>query len=162
MQCLGLFVLYTTLSFIILYHVFYAVSETGDYLAAFAINYVCRSLLIFLISHHIRIRKIFSYSWFHLYGYCRVHIPNPLFPFPPFFRFPFFSLFSRQRSPSPLRMWPQPFSSMTYPICTRAQEKCGKPVPIIPLSISMCRPRTGGHPFTYWLSARLLDFRVIV
>ena len=40
---------------------------------------------------------IFFYSWFHLYGYCLLHIPTPVFPFLLSSRFPLPSLSSRQR-----------------------------------------------------------------
>ena len=118
--------------------------------------------------------SIFFFSGFHLYGYC-LYIPPP--PFPLSFLltiFPFFHVLSA-RGVTSLRMWPQPISPMMYRICTRAQENCGKPVPIewailqslspvnslwkndLLLSVSICRPRTGGHPSKYWLSAKLLD-----
>ena len=74
----------------------------------------------------------------------------------------------------PMRMWSQPFFPMLYRICRRAQRNCGKPVPTqlfnrvcpqskslwkndLPLSVSVCRPRTGSHPSKYWPSEKLLD-----
>ena len=91
-----------------------------------------------------------------------------------FFPFPLSLTFFRPEA-HPLRIWPQPFSSKLYRVCTRAQENCGKPVPIqsaiqpspppvhslwkndLPLSDLICRPRTDGHVSKYWPSAKLLE-----
>ena len=75
---------------------------------------------------------IFFYSWFHLYGYCLLHIATPVSPFLLSFFLsvsPFFHCLPA-RGPPFENVRPQPFSPMLYRICTRAQENCGKPVPI--------------------------------
>ena len=54
--------------------------------------------------------SIFFYSCFHLYGNLPLTYPPP---------FPVFSFFlSLPPEVPPMRMWPQPFSSMLYRICT--------------------------------------------
>ena len=100
--------------------------------------------------------------------------PHLVFPFSSFFPFPLFFPFFLPEV-HPLRMWPQPFSPMLYRICRSLQGNCGKLVPIqsaiqqsqhpvyslwktdLPLSVSICRPRNGGHPSKYWPSAKMLD-----
>ena len=69
---------------------------------------------------------------------------NPLFPF--------LSLFPPEVPP--LRMWPQLFSLMLYRICTRAQENCGKPVPI-----QVCPQSTVSEKITSRSAFRYADRR---
>ena len=118
-------------------------------------------------------QNIFFYSCFHLYGYLPYIYPPS---FSPFLSLPFLIAFPPPPPPPPppIRMWPQPFSPMLYRICTRVQRNCenlcrySRPFnslpPVyqslkndLPLSVSMCRPRTGGNLFKYWPSEKLLD-----
>ena len=67
-------------------------------------GYVTKFLVISLIWLRYWIQRleiyIFFNSWFHLYGYCLLHIPPPPIPLSSFLPiFPFLSLSSRQKSP---------------------------------------------------------------
>ena len=54
----------------------------------------------------------------------------------------------KREPPPPLRMWPQPFSPMLYRIGTKAQDNCGKSMPI-QSAISLQK----------WLPARRFDMQ---
>ena len=66
--------------------------------------------------------NLIFYAWFHLHGYCLVHI---LKPFPPLLPLPLSFISVPPEPPSPLTacdsMWLQPLFFILYRICTRAQ-----------------------------------------
>ena len=101
------------------------------------------------------------------------YISPPLFPLlvPPFFQFPLSFTFSPPEVPPSLRshsLWSciafaQGHRKTAENLCRYNRPfKSLSPVYILwkkdlPLSVSICRPRTGGHPSKYWPSAKQID-----
>ena len=91
----------------------------------------CKKNLYQIIGGYKKHIKVFIFICvFQLYGNLPYTYTLSFFPFPPpSLPYPL-SLPSLLPELPPMRMWPQPFSPTLYRICTRAQENCGKPVPI--------------------------------
>ena len=124
--------------------------------------------------------SIFFYSRFHLYGYCLLDIHTSVSPF--FHRLPARGPPLENVTAAILSYI---YIYIYIYICDSIYAvshlhegtgiPCRKLVPIqlaisqslspvyslwkndLPLSVSICKPRTGGHPSKYWPSAKLLD-----